>query len=111
MKVRQSVMALFGAIALLALVASTIVGAHPMNYQGTVISAGPAKLAIKTIDEKTKKESTVTFTIDRNTKVKRGDRLVSYADAKIVANERIVVIVDMDAATKMVAEEIRLGAS
>src|SRR4051794_40527366 len=88
MKVRQSVIALFGAIVMLALVASSIVGAHPMNYQGTVISAAPAKLVIKTVDEKTRKETTVTFTVDRNTKVKRGEKSVSYADAKIAANER-----------------------
>jgi hypothetical protein len=48
--------------------------------------------------------------VDKTTKVKRGDKTVSYADAKITAGERIVIIVDMDAKTKMFAEEIRLAA-
>ena len=89
---------------------SVAVFAHPMTHQGTVLTVEPARIEVKTVDEKTKKEDKVWFVVDKTTKVKRGDKIVSYADAKIAAGERIVIIVDMDAKTKMFAEEIRLAA-
>lgn len=90
--------------------ASAAVFAHPMTHQGTVLTVEPARIQVKTVDEKTKKEETVWFVVDKTTKVKRGEKTVSYADAKITAGERIVIIVDMDAKTTMFAEEIRLAA-
>ena len=84
--------------------------AHPMTHQGTVLAVEPARLQVKTIDEKTKKEDRLWFVVDKNTKVRRGDKPVSYADAKITVGERVVIIVDMDAETKMLATEIHLAA-
>ncbi|HSQ03033.1 MAG TPA: hypothetical protein VLN59_03285 [Burkholderiales bacterium] len=81
-----------------------------MTYQGTVLAAQPTKLQVKTVDEKTKKEETVWFVVDKDTKVRRGENVVAYADAKITAGERIIVIVDMDADRKLLAAEIRLAA-
>ena len=89
-----------------ACLASSAVLAHPMTHQGTVLTVEAARIEVKTVDEKTKKEDKVWFVVDKTTKVKRGDKLVSYANAKITAGERIVIIVDMDAKTKMLAEEI-----
>lgn len=89
---------------------SSALFAHPMTHQGTVLTVEAARIEVKTVDEKTKKEDNVWFVVDKTTKVKRGDKTVSYVDAKIAVGERIVIIVDMDAKTKMLAEEIRLAA-
>lgn len=83
--------------------------AHPMTYLGTVIASAPTRVQVRTVDEMTKKEETIWFVIDKNTTIKRGAAIVSVADAKIMKGERIAVIVDMDAPTKMVATEIRLA--
>ena len=86
--------------------------AHEMTYKGTVLATEPAKLQVKTIpDDKTKPEETLWFRVDKNTKVKRGDTVVKYADAKIVKGERIAVTINHDAATKNLATEIRLAAA
>lgn len=97
-------------LAALGLAASPAVNAHPMTYQGTVLAVQLAKLQVRAVDPMTKKEGDYWFAIDKDTKVTRGGKKVSYADAKIAAGERIVVIVDMDAETKMLAEEVRLAA-
>ena len=84
--------------------------AHEMMYRGTVVEVQPTKIAVKTTDDKTKKTETVWVTVNKDTKVKRGDALLSFADAHIAKDERIVVIVNHDAETKMLATEIRLAA-
>ena len=102
--------AIIGAAITFVWLASSAAFAHPMTHQGTVVTVEAARIEVKTVDEKTKKEDRVWFVVDKTTKVKRGDKTVPYADAKITAGERIVIIVDMDAKTKMLAEEIRLAA-
>jgi len=109
MKTRHPIGVCAASIAALLFV-STFVLAHPMTYQGTVLSVQATKLQVKAVDDKTRKEESVWFAVGKSTKVKRGDKTVAYADAKIAAGERVVVIVDMDADTKMLAEEIRLVA-
>ena len=110
MKTRQTFAAVLGSIAAVAFIATAVVRAHPMTYQGTVLAIQPTKVQVKMVDDKTKKESSDWFVVDKNTKVTRGDKRVVYADAKITAGERIVIIVNMDAETKNLAEEIRLAA-
>jgi hypothetical protein len=90
--------------------AIVVTHAHEMMYRGTVVEVQPDKIAVKTTDDKTKKTETMWLAVNKNTKVKRGDAPVAYADAHIVKDERIVVIVDHDAETKMLATEIRLAA-
>ena len=109
MKVFRS-FAVVGAAITFAWLTSSAVLAHPMTHQGTVLTVEATRIEVKTVDEKTKKEDKVWFAVGKTTKVKRGDKAVSYTDAKITAGERIVIIVDMDAKTKMFAEEIRLAA-
>jgi outer membrane translocation and assembly module TamA len=70
--------------------------AHEETYKGTVISAVAAKIQVKVIDEKTKKESTMDFVITAKTKVLRGEKLMSLAEAKIQKDERIAVTVNHD---------------
>lgn len=97
------------------LVFSVVLGAalsaHEVTYMGTVLAVDPAKVQVKTTDDTTKKEETLWFLVDRNTKVKRGDVVVKFADARIAKGERIAVTINHDAATKNLATEIRLAAA
>ena len=97
-------------VVVLFLAAGIAVSAHPMTHQGTVLAVEPARVHVRTIDGATKNSEDIWFIVDKNTKVKRGDKTVPYADAKITVGERIVVIVDMDAKTKNLVTEIRLAA-
>jgi hypothetical protein len=96
-------------IAAIVCVAVVALRAHEMMYRGTVVEVQPTRIAVKATDDKTKKTETVWLTVNKDTKVKRGDAPVPYADAHIAKDERIVVIVNHDAETKMLATEIRLG--
>ena len=99
------------AVALMLSVSLVSLRAHEMMYRGTVVEVQPAKIAVKTTDATTKKTETVWLAVNKDTKVKRGDALVAYGDAHIAKDERIVVIVNHDAETKMLATEIRLVAA
>ena len=92
-----------------AVVAVAVVRAHEATFQGTVLAVEAATLQVKTIDLKTKKEDSVWFQVNKDTKVERGDKKVTYADAHIVRGERIVVTVDHDAKIKMLATKIQLA--
>lgn len=85
-----------------------IVSAHPMTFQGTVLSVEPARIQVKTVGE-SKKEENVWFVVNKDTKVKRGDAIVKYADAQIAKGERTVITIDHDAKVTMLATEIRLA--
>jgi maltose-binding protein MalE len=54
------------------------------------------KVHVSVIDEKTKKVSSMEFKVTSKTKVLRGDKVVKFADAKIVKDERIAVTVNHD---------------
>jgi hypothetical protein len=102
--------AVAAAAALLAVIVAPPLMAHEVTYQGTVLQVESGKIQVKAVDLKTKKEEDVWFNLDRTTKVKRGDKAVALAAAAITKGERIVVIVDHDAETKMLAKEVRLAA-
>lgn len=97
------------AAAALAILVSAVLSAHAITYQGTVVVVEAARVEVKTVDEK-KATQTMWFAVDKDTLVKRGTKTVKFADASISVGERIVVIVDEHAATKNLAEEIRLAA-
>jgi hypothetical protein len=84
--------------------------AHDVLYPGTVLAVETEKLHVKTVDAETKKELNLWFAVTRDTKVRRGDRIVTYVDARIAKDERIVVVVNHDAEAKNVAAELRLAA-
>ena len=90
--------------------AAAVVMAHPMTYKGTVVSVAAASLQVKAMDDMTKKESTMTFKVSDKTKVYRGDKLVKFADAHLVKDERIVVSTNMDESPDL-ALEVRLAAA
>jgi len=99
------------ALLVLSVVVSAALLAHEVTYMGSVLAVEATKVQVKTVDDKTKKEDTVWFLVDKNTKVKRGDSLVKFVDAKIAKGERIAVTINHDAATKNLATEIRLAAA
>lgn len=70
--------------------------AHDETFKGTVVSVVAAKVQVKVIDEQTKKETVMDFVITAKTKVLRGEKLMSLADAKIQKDERIAVTVNHD---------------
>lgn len=88
---------------------SSVVSAQEVTYLGTVLVTEAARVQVRTVDGKTKNEDNVWFAVDKDTTVKRGDDVVAYPDAKITRGERIAVIVDPAAKTKMLALQIRLA--
>ncbi|MEO8482762.1 MAG: hypothetical protein ABI634_11165 [Acidobacteriota bacterium] len=105
MKLRQMILS----VALAVTVGMVVLAAHSITVQGTVVAVEPTRVQVKTTDAK-KTEQTEWYAVDRDTLVKRGPKTVKFADARITAGERIVVIVDEHAETKNLAEEIRLAA-
>ena len=91
--------------------AASVASAQESTYLGTVGAVESARIQVRTVDDRTKQESTHWFVVDRDTKVTRGDAVVPYPEAKIAPGERIAVIVDPAARTKMRALEVRLGAA
>ena len=98
---------LLGAVALC--LAGTTLRAHEVTYRGTVIAVEAAKVQVKVIDEKSKKEMPMDFAVTAKTKVLRGDKTVPFADAHIQKDERISVTVNNDEAGNK-AIVIRLAA-
>jgi hypothetical protein len=98
------------AVIVVVIPARAVVFAHDVLYPGTVLTVEAERLQVKTIDAETKKDLTLWFAVTKATKVKRGDRIVTYAKAMIAKGERIVVVVNHDAKVKNVATELRLAA-
>ena len=82
-------------LTLMAAAAPTLV-AHDMTYLGTVATVAPAKLVVNVTDEKTKKTSAMTFAITEKTRIIRGEKSVTLADAHIAKNERVAVTINHD---------------
>src|SRR5688500_3337213 len=94
---------------LLALMITTSVLAHEMTVRGTVAAVEDTRLQIKTGKEKTG-EQPAWYPIDAKTTIKRGNKTVTLAEAKIRAEERVVAIVDHPAKGPIRTKEIRLAA-
>ena len=109
MMIQREPRRLLAACVVIAIVGMAALQAHEMMYRGTVVEVQAAKIAVKTTDDKTKKTETVWLVVNKDTKVKRGEVPVPYGEAHIAKDERIVVIVNHDAETKMLATEIRLA--
>ncbi len=72
------------------------VAAHQITYKGTVVSAEKDTVKVTVVDEKTKKPIQMTFQLDKDTKILRGDTVVTPAEARIQKNEKIAVTIDHD---------------
>jgi hypothetical protein len=89
---------------------SVAAAAHEMIVRGTVAAIEPTRIQIKTGEEKAG-QAPAWFPIGAKTKIKRGDKAVSFADARIAVNERVVAIVDHPDKGPMTTKEIRLAAA
>lgn len=88
--------ALTAMTAIMFVVAGAAVSAHEETYKGTVITIEAAKIQVKIVDEKTKKESIMEFGVTAKTKIYRGSKTVAFKDAKIQKDERIAVTINHD---------------
>lgn len=86
--------ALLYAIALCLATATLL--AHEVTYRGTVVAVEATKIQVKVVDEKSKKETSMDFTVTPKTKVLRGDKTVPFAEARIQKDERISVTINND---------------
>jgi hypothetical protein len=107
MGVRRFPVGVWVAIALLG--ATVTARAQVVTYFGTVVEIEASRVLVSTVDEKSSKEERVWFVIDRDTKLKRGEHVVAYADAKIAKGERIAILVDPAGKVTRLAAEIRLA--
>jgi len=93
----------------IAVASSAAVFAHEETYKGTVMTVAAAAVQVKVIADASKKETPMTFGVTPRTKVFRGDKAVSFADAHIQKDERIAVTINHDEAGHN-ATAIRLAA-
>jgi hypothetical protein len=96
------------AVVILVVVATVTSFAHEMTVQGTVVAVEPSRIQIKTGKEKSG-TSPEWYPIGPKTKVKRGKKTVTLAEAKIEVSERAVLIVDHPTKGPMVTKEIRVA--
>lgn len=83
--------------------------AHEETYKGTVMTVEAAAVQVKVVAEASRKEAPMTFSVTTKTKVFRGDKAMSFADAHIQKDERIAVTINHDEAGHS-ATVIRLAA-
>ena len=76
--------------------ASVSLLAHQETFKGTVLSVAATGVEVNVLDPKTKKEEPKTFKTNAETKVLRGDVVVTLANAKVQRGEAIAVTVDHD---------------
>lgn len=93
-------------VAFFALVFTAPLFAH--EFKGTVVTATATALELTVIDETTKKPATMTFDVNRDTKIYRGAKVVTFAQARIVKGEKITVMVDHDGDQRL-ATVLKLG--
>jgi len=100
-----------------------VLSAHEVTYSGTIVAMETAKYAqpdgstlevqeleVTYIDEKTKKPATKVFTINRDTRLHRGEESVSVADSEFKKGEKVEVVVNHDTPGD-IALEVRLQAA
>jgi hypothetical protein len=83
--------------------------AHEMTVMGTVTAIERTRIQVKTGKEHTD-EQPGWYPIDAKTKIKRGKKTLMFDEAKIKADERVVLIVDHPDKGPMKTKEIRLAA-
>jgi hypothetical protein len=100
---------LIAATLLVVACSSALVWAHQMTLKGVVAAVEPTRIQVKTGEEK-KGEAPAWCAIDDKTRIFRDKTVVTFAAAKIVVNEKVVVVSDHDSDNKMTAVEIHLAA-
>jgi len=85
-----------GLVAIVLAVTTAAVLAHQVTYKGTVIALDKESVRVTVVDDKTKKPKEMKFDFDKETKILRGDKLVTIANAGIAKGEKIAVTIDHD---------------
>ena len=99
---------------------AAVLSAHEVTYSGTVVAMETAKYAktdggtrevqeleVTFVDEKTNKPAQKVFTINGETRLFRGDKKVSVAEAGFQKGEKVEVVINHDNPGD-VALEVRL---
>jgi hypothetical protein len=92
----------------LALIAPAVLVAHEIIVQGTVAGIEKTRIQVKTGKEKAGSAPSW-YPIDEKTKILRGRKTMTFAEAAITVNERVVAIVDHPDKGPMRTKEIRLA--
>jgi len=95
--------------ALLTIAAVAPLAAHPLVLKGTVVAVEPTRVTMRFVDPDTKKTVTEAFQIDTATTILRGDKVVTFAEARITKGDAIAITVDLDNDDHL-ADVIRLDA-
>jgi len=66
------------------------------SVTGTVVSAKPESIVVSVVDETTKKPVSMTFDVNKDTKIMRGTKTVTFAEARILKGEKVSVTIDHD---------------
>lgn len=87
------------------------ISAHPMTIKGVVVAVDKTRVQVAPLDDKDDKPGKPEWhVIGPKVKILRGDKRVTFANAKITVNERIALMVDHGADSKMTVTEVRLAA-
>ena len=92
----------------LVLIFAATVLAHEITVRGTVAAIEKTRIQIKSGEEKPD-QAPAWYPIDTATKIKRGDKILTFEQARIKVNERAVVIIDHPDRGPVKTKEIRLA--
>lgn len=87
---------------------SVSVWAHLMTIKGTVAALDRTRIQVKTGEEKTG-TTPAWYPIGAKTKILRGKKVVTFAEAKVSVGERVVLSVDHASDGTMTTLEIHLA--
>jgi hypothetical protein len=104
---RATSRSIVGAAMLAVLLAPTL-SAHEIIVRGTVAAIEKTRIQIKTGEEKNG-QAPAWYPIDAATRIKRGETIVTFEQARIKVDERVVAIVDHPDKGPMKTKEIRLA--
>lgn len=82
--------------AAIAFTTAASVSLHEVTYMGTVTALGDGSIDAMVLDSRSGAESPMTFRLTAETKVYRGDDIVSISEAGIEVGERLAVTVNVD---------------
>lgn len=105
MRFRRSV---FVFVAAMVIAIGVPLAAHEMTVKGTVTAIEETRIQVKAAEDK-HGATPAWYPIDARTKIKRGKKTVTLAEAKIAVEERVVLIVEHPDRGPMKTKEIRLA--
>ena len=98
---------------LVAVIGGVGVAAHPMTIMGKVSALAPNRIEVQPVNPETGKptlEKPAWYDVTEKTKITRGDKTVTFAEAKIEVGERIAVSGDHAGDGKMTVTAVKLAA-